>query len=109
MSRTFKLTTLSIAALFSAPSALAEGVAPSAAKLVDFGNGWAITNSMATGWAISLLLVLLIKWLIGTPSIIPSNGQAVFESLLQGLRDIFEPIVGKAAFPTAFPILITFF
>ena len=30
-----------------------EGVSPAAAKLVDFGNGWVITNSMATGWAIS--------------------------------------------------------
>jgi len=87
----------------------AEGVAPSAAKLVDFGHGWAITNSMVTGWAISLLLVGLIMWLVGKPAIIPSKGQAVFESLLEALKEIFEPIVGKRAFPTAFPILVTFF
>jgi F-type H+-transporting ATPase subunit a len=109
MSRIFKLTAL-IIGLSSGVSLLgAEGVAPSAAKLVDFGNGWAITNSMVTGWVISLALVGLIMWLVGKPSIIPSRGQAVFESMLEALRGIFEPIVGKAAFPTAFPILVTFF
>jgi F-type H+-transporting ATPase subunit a len=109
MSRILKLTTLLSASQLCVTPLLAEGVAPSAAKLVDFGNGWAITNSMATGWAISLLLVGLIMWMVGKPSIIPSKGQAVFESLLEALRGIFEPIVGKVAFPTAFPILITFF
>jgi F-type H+-transporting ATPase subunit a len=108
MSRIQKLTTLLAPLFFGFPLA-AEGVAPSAARLVDFGHGWGITNSMVTGWAISLLLVALIMWLVGRPTIIPSRGQAVFESLLEGLRDIFEPIVGKRAFPTAFPILVTFF
>ena len=41
-------TALSVATLAHASEG--EGVAPAAAKLVDFGNGWAITNSMATGW-----------------------------------------------------------
>jgi F-type H+-transporting ATPase subunit a len=109
MSRILKLTASFFALTCGVSSFAAEGVAPSASKLIDFGNGWAITNSMVTGWAISLLLVALIMWLIGKPSIIPSRGQAVFESLLEGLRGIFEPIVGKAAFPAAFPILITFF
>jgi F-type H+-transporting ATPase subunit a len=109
MSRVTKLATLLIAFVCGITPLAAEGVAPSAAKLIDFGNGWAITNSMVTGWVISILLVLLIRWLVGKPSVVPSRGQAVFESLLEGLRDIFEPIVGKAAFPTAFPILITFF
>lgn len=109
MPRVTKLATVLIAFAMSVSPLFAESVAPSAAKLIDFGNGWAITNSMATGWAISLLLVLLIRWMIGRPSIIPSKGQAVFESLLEGLRNLFEPIVGKAAFPAAFPILVTFF
>lgn len=109
MSRVIKLALLLLATATGASPLLAEDVAPSAAKLIDFGNGWAITNSMATGWAISLLLVVLIRWLVGKPSVIPSKGQAVFESLLDGLRGVFEPIVGKAAFPTAFPLLVTFF
>lgn len=87
----------------------AQGVAPSAAKLVDFGGGWAITNAMATGWMVSLLLVALVLWLIGKPAVIPTKGQAVIESLIEGLRGIFEPIVGKHAFPATFPLLITFF
>jgi F-type H+-transporting ATPase subunit a len=31
------------------------------------------------------------------------------ESLIEGLRGLFEPIVGKKAFPAAFPLLITLF
>lgn len=86
-----------------------EGVAPSAAKLVDLGGGWAISNSMVTGWAVSALLVALILWLVGKPSVLPSKGQAVIEALIEALRDLFEPIVGKKAFPAAFPILVTLF
>ncbi len=87
----------------------AEGVAPSAAKLIDFGNGWAITNSMVTGWTVSALLVTFILILVGKPRILPGKGQAVVESLIEALRDLFEPIVGKQAFPLAFPVLVTFF
>jgi F-type H+-transporting ATPase subunit a len=84
-------------------------VAPAAAKLVDFGNGWAITNSMATGWIISAVLIGLILYAVRKPRLVPTKSQAVFESLLEGLRDLFEPIVGKKAFPAAFPLLVTFF
>jgi F-type H+-transporting ATPase subunit a len=109
MSRVIKLATLFVAAPIGVAPLAAQSVAPSAAKLIDLGHGWAITNSMVTGWAMSILLVLLIRWLVGRPTVIPTKGQAVFESLLEGLRDLFEPIVGKAAFPTAFPLLVTFF
>ncbi len=109
MSRAFKPILLICLFLAGLNPLAAEGVVPSASKLVDFGHGWVITNAMATGWIISGLLVALVLWLVGRPSIVPSKGQAVFESLIEGLRGIFEPIVGKAAFPTAFPILITFF
>lgn len=102
------LTTLCFLAATAAACA-SEGVDPSAARLIDFGHGWAITNSMLTGWAISLVLVLLVMKLVGRPGIFPTKGQAVFESLIEGLRDLFEPIVGKKAFPAAFPLLITFF
>jgi F-type H+-transporting ATPase subunit a len=93
----------------SAFAAESEGVAPGPAKLVEFGNGWSISNSMVTGWALSLLLVVFVLWLIGKPSVLPSKGQAVIESLIEALRGLFEPIVGKHAFPAAFPILITLF
>lgn len=100
---------VSFALAHSSFAAESEGVAPSAAKLVDFGHGWALTNSMVTGWAISTLLILLVLFLVGRPSIFPSKGQAVIESLLEALRELFEPIVGKRAFPAAFPVLVTFF
>lgn len=87
----------------------AEGVAPAAATLKDFGNGWVITNSMATGWAVSALLVALVLLAVRRPQLLPTKSQAVFESLLEALRDLFEPIVGKKAFPAAFPLLVTLF
>ena len=109
MSRFSRLASLFTLSLLGASPLAAEGVAPGAAKLIDFGHGWAITNSMATGWTVSVLLVGFVLWLIGKPSIVPSKGQAVVESLIEGLRGIFEPIVGKHAFPAAFPLLVTFF
>jgi len=102
-------TLMLLASGATAFAAEGEGVAPSAAKLVDFGHGWAITNSMVTGWVVSALLITLVLWLVGKPSVIPTKGQAVMESLIEALRELFEPIVGKKAFPMAFPLLITFF
>ncbi|PTX98659.1 ATP synthase F0 subunit A [Opitutus sp. ER46] len=64
---------------------------------------------MVTGWVVSALLITLVLWLVGKPSIMPTKGQAVVESLIEGLRGLFEPIVGKRAFPAVFPLLITFF
>lgn len=107
MSGATKLATASLFFLAGlTPLGAVQAVPPSAAEVIP---GWPITNSMITGWVVSVLLVLLIRWLVGKPTVIPSKGQAVFESLLEGLRGIFEPIVGKAAFPTTFPILVTFF
>jgi len=80
-------------------------VSPKAAPLI---GDW-VTNSMVTGWLVSLVLVILLMKLIGKPAIIPTKGQAVVESLVGGMKDLFEPIVGKKAFPAAFPLLLTFF
>jgi F-type H+-transporting ATPase subunit a len=104
MSRVIQLFTLLVVSVFGLTPLAAEGVAPKAVEVIP-----GVTNSMLTGWTVSALLVLFVLWLIGKPSIVPSKGQAVIESLIEGLRGIFEPIVGKAAFPTAFPLLITFF
>lgn len=105
MSRGNKLATF-LVSLALALAARAEGVAPSAAKLDHLGG---ITNSMFTGWIVSALLVTLVLALVGKPKILPTKGQAVVESLIEALRDLFEPIVGKKAFPLAFPLLVTFF
>jgi len=68
-----------------------------------------ITNSIVTTWVISILLILVIRWSVGKPKMIPGRGQAVMESLINGLKDLLEPIVGKKAFSMAFPLLIGLF
>lgn len=97
------------ALLFGANSLFAEGVSPKASVLVDFGGGWRITNSMFTGWVVSLVIITLILWAVRQPKLLPGKAQSVFESMLEGLRDLFEPIVGKKAFPAVFPLLVTLF
>lgn len=100
----------SLLALGATTAAFAEGgVDPKASVLFDLGGGWRITNSMLTGWAVSLVLITLILLAVGNPKILPGKAQSVFESLLEALRDLFEPIVGKKAFPATFPLLVTLF
>ncbi len=94
-------------ALIAAPAALA--VDPKASVLFDLGGGWRITNSMITGWMISLIIITLILIAVGNPKVLPGKAQSVFESLIEALRDLFEPIVGKKAFPFVFPLLVTLF
>lgn len=111
MSRAIKLAAF-LAPFVAATTALAnegEGVAPGATKLFDLGGGWAITNSMITGWVVSALIVAVILWAVRRPQIMPTKRQAVFESMLEALRELFEPIIGKKAFPAAFPLLVTLF
>ena len=85
-----------------------DGVSAKAEQLFHLGPV-PVTNAMATSWFVTLLLILLVRWLVGKPQIIPSRGQAVVEGLVEGLRGIFEPIVGRRAMPVAFPLLVCFF
>jgi F-type H+-transporting ATPase subunit a len=71
--------------------------------------GLPVTNSILTTWAISIILILVIRFSVGTPKLIPGKGQAVIENLVGGLRDLLLPIVGKKAFSMAFPLLIGLF
>ncbi len=84
------------------------GVSTSPYKLTEI-FGLPVTNSIVTTWVISLLLIVVIRLAVGTPKLIPGKGQAVMESLIEGLRGLLEPIVGKKAFPMAFPLLIGLF
>lgn len=109
MSRVLNLRNLALL-LVSAATAFASGdgagVSPRAEPL--FLNGL-FTNAIVTAWAFVGVIVLLLMWMVGKPSIRPSKGQALMEALIGGLRDLFEPIVGKKAFPAAFPLLATLF
>lgn len=101
------LTTLIF--LLSGSSAFAaDGVSPSPYKLTEL-FGLPITNTILTTWAISILLIVAVRIWAGKPSLIPNKGQAVIESLIEGLRGLLEPIVGKKAFPMTFPLLIGLF
>ncbi len=86
----------------------ADGVSPSPYKLTEV-FGLPITNTIVTTWVISILLIVAIRWSVGTPKLIPGKGQAVIESLIEGLKGLLEPIVGKKAFPMTFPLLIGLF
>jgi F-type H+-transporting ATPase subunit a len=106
---TLRVTSCAIPLFLAAASAQAAGgVDPSAATLFDI-YGFPVTNSMATGWVISLLILLGLRLMVKKPQIIPSRGQAIVESALSALRGLFEPIVGKKAFPAAFPVLVCLF
>jgi F-type H+-transporting ATPase subunit a len=102
----FLTTPLLFASAVSAFASESAGVSPKAEELI---RGLPITNSMATGWLVSAAMVMFIIWMVGKPSIVPSKGQAVLESLIEALRGLFEPIVGKKAFPATFPLLVTLF
>lgn len=103
---------ITILALFSAalsPLCAADGaVSPYAYKLVEVLE-LPITNSILTTWVISIMLIVGVRLWVGTPKLVPNRGQAVIESFIDGLRDLLVPIVGKSAFPSAFPLLIGLF
>lgn len=99
--------------IFSATSSLCAagdtgGVSPYAYKLTDF-SGLPVTNSMVTSWVFSLLIILIFRIAAGSPKLIPTRGQAVVESLIEGIRDIVAPIVGKRMVKPTFPLLLGFF
>lgn len=95
-------------ALVSPLSAAEGGVSPSPYILFDIG-GFPVTNSMAMSWVISLILILTLRTVVAKPRLIPTKGQAVVESVVGGLRDTLEPIVGKRMIGPVFPLLIGFF
>ncbi|MBN1403376.1 MAG: F0F1 ATP synthase subunit A [Opitutales bacterium] len=76
---------------------------------VGFGEGLPVTNSMVTGWVISIFLIIALRIAIGKADIIPNRGQAVVESIVGSLRDLYEGIVGKQMIGRTFPLLIALF
>ena len=93
---------------YSSSQAAGDGVSASPYKLNEI-LGLPITNSILTTWAVSIAFILVIRFAVGRPTLIPSKGQAVIEGMIEGLRDLLQPIVGKKAFPITFPLLIGLF
>ena len=71
--------------------------------------GLPITNSMVTSWVFSIGIILVFRWAAGRPKLIPGRGQAVVEGLIEGLREIIGPIVGRRMVKPTFPLLLGFF
>ena len=86
----------------------AEGGHEKASSLKGF-LGLPVTNSILFSCIITVAIIVLVRWLVATPKIVPTRGQAIVESAVDGLRGLYEPIVGKKAMPMAFPVLITLF
>lgn len=103
-----RLTTALIFPALASSLHAADGLSPSPYKLTDI-FGLPLTNTIATTWFISILLIIGIRLSVGRPKLIPGKGQAVVESLIEGLRGLLEPIVGKKAFPMTFPLLMGLF
>jgi F-type H+-transporting ATPase subunit a len=101
------LSSLAFASVLAAAPE-AEAVAARAMPLFKIG-GLPVTNSMVTSWVVSMLLLILVRWATKRPQLVPSRGQAVIESMVEGLRGLLEPIIGRKAMPMAFPLLICFF
>lgn len=101
-------TVLVLIASATALHAADGGVSPSPYKLTEV-FGLPLTNAMVTTWVISIFLIIGVRLWVGTPKLIPDKGQAVIENLIDGLRGLLEPILGKKAFPMAFPLLIGLF
>lgn len=86
-----------------------NAVSQGAYTLTHIGS-FPITNAMLTGWIISFLLIGLVRWALGgRPQLVPSRGQLVLESAVEGLQNLLKPIVGPSILPHAFPVLIGFF
>lgn len=90
---------------FASEQAHHAGVAPKAARL---GEGL-ITNSMVTSWVVAVVVIILVRLAIRTPKLVPTRGQAVVESLVQGVLDLTSPIVGSRLAKHTLPLLIGLF
>ncbi len=88
----------------SSAYAAAGGVSVKADKLFDL-FGYPVTNSMVTSWVISLLIIFVVNLLVRKPSLVPTKGQLVVESIVGGLREFVEPIVGRKVFFASFWLL----
>jgi hypothetical protein len=98
---------LSIATLAHASEG--EGVAPAAAKLVDLRR-WLGDHQQHGNRLGGLRHSHRLDFAgVRKPQLLPTKAQSVFESLLEALRDLFEPIVGKKAFPGHLPAARHFF
>jgi len=85
-----------------------SGVSAKAEVLFNVGP-LPVTNSMVTSWLVAIVLIVLIRLAVRKPTLVPSKGQAIVESLVQGILDLISPIVGSKVARPAFPLLVCLF
>jgi len=106
--RKFALISLPLATALPAFGAEESGVAPMAHRVLQLGP-LQVSNSMVMTWLVAIGLVVVIRLAVGRPKLVPSRGQAMIESLITGIKDIVDPIVGPSAMKATFPLLIALF
>lgn len=85
-----------------------SGVATAAEPLFHIA-GLPVTNSIVTSWVVAIVLIVAIRLAVRRPKLIPTAGQAVVESLVQGILDLTSPIVGSKVAKHTFPLLVGLF
>ncbi|MDR1413818.1 MAG: F0F1 ATP synthase subunit A [Puniceicoccales bacterium] len=86
-----------------------EGVSAAATVVFSLGK-FSITDSVIMSWVISAFIILAVRFALrGGVQIIPARGQAMLESMIEGLRAMVEPVVGRRAFGLVFPCLLGYF
>ena len=111
MFRTSKiLTTFAFlaTALTSFAAEAGHGVSPKSEELFMVGP-LPVTNSMVTSWIVAAVLIVVIRLAIKKPHLVPTRGQAMVESLVEGVLDLISPIVGNKVAKHTFPLLIALF
>ncbi len=74
-------------------------------------GGLPVTNSMLTALAFCILIAVFFRFVLlkGGAKEVPSKGQIIIETLIDGLGNVLSPIMGKRAYKGAAPYLICLF
>jgi F-type H+-transporting ATPase subunit a len=104
----FALFLFSLTSGLTAFASESHGVTASAETLFHVGP-LPVTNSMVTSWVVAAVLIIVIRLAIRTPKLIPSRGQAMVETLVEGILELTSPIVGKKVAKHTFPLLVALF
>lgn len=108
MKKTLIAVNLALLGLGSSAYAGSDGVSTAPYTLTEI-YGVPITNAMATSWVFSLVLVLAIRLAVRKRALIPTRAQVMVEGLMEGVKDLIAPIVGKPMVRPTFPLLVGFF
>lgn len=95
-------------AFFANPTYASESMRPETMFKIA---GLPVTNSMLTTAAFCVIIALVLRFVLlkGGAKIVPSKGQLVFETIIDVLGSVLEPMMGKRAYKAAAPYLLTLF